>query len=231
MVGTVHQKLCGSEFGPAIPEDTRRSVLHGVVSGYYSPGGKEVILDTNRSWTARLGLLTNLYPNGKVICCVRDLSWILNSIELMLAKNPLHLSRIFNFKGGTSVYSRAEQLMNSETGLIGMAWSGLREAWFGDMAGQMLVVPYDSLVANPIRTLREIYTFIGEPYFEHNPNSVTFDNSEYDAELGMPGLHYVRPIVALTKQKTIIPPDLFSKYSGSSFWNNKELNVRGVQVL
>jgi sulfotransferase len=39
------------------------------------------VFDTNRSWCARLPLLTSLFPEAKVICCVRDIPWIFDSID------------------------------------------------------------------------------------------------------------------------------------------------------
>jgi sulfotransferase len=46
----------------------------------------------------------------------------------MLRKNPQQLSRVFNYSPGSSIYGRVEMLMNSENGLIGLAWGSLREA-------------------------------------------------------------------------------------------------------
>jgi sulfotransferase len=110
--------------------DARRSaILKGVLDAYYaSRPGVSVIFDTNRTWTARASLLGCLYPDWRIICCVREVSSIVDSLERMLRKNRLQLSRIFNSQPGGTVYSRAELLLNSENGLIGSAWSALREA-------------------------------------------------------------------------------------------------------
>jgi len=47
----------------------------------------------------------------------------------------------------------------------------------------------------------------------------------------MPGLHKVRQKVEYQDRKPCIPPDLFTKYSGSSFWSKSELNTRGVRII
>src|SRR5215469_12489377 len=102
-------------------DDARRSdILRGVLDAYYAarPDGS-VIFDTNRTWTARASLLGSLYPDCRIVCCVREVSAIIVSLERMLRKNPLQLSRIFNSQPGGTVYSRAEILLNSETGIIG----------------------------------------------------------------------------------------------------------------
>jgi sulfotransferase len=162
---------------------------------------------------------------------VRHTGWIIDSIERMLAKNPLQLSRIFNFNPGTSVYSRAEALMNSETGLIGLPWSNLREAWFGNEAQRLIVVPYDELVKAPRAILRGLYDLLNEPWFEHDFDNVEYNEPEYDAELGMPGMHDVRRKVEPSTRRPGIPPDLFAKYAQTHFWERAELNIHGIRIL
>jgi sulfotransferase len=135
VLGAVHPKISGGEFAILFDDARRAAMLRGILDAYYGEFAQDrVVFDTNRSWTGRAALLGQLYPDSRVICCVREVGWILDSIERMLARNPLQLSRMFNFQPGASVYSRAESLMNSENGLIGLAWSTLRESWFGDEA-------------------------------------------------------------------------------------------------
>lgn len=232
LVGAVHPKMCGGEFGGFFDDDTRANVLRGVFDGYYANRtSANVVFDTNRSWTGRVSLLQALYPGSRVICCVREIGWIIDSIERMLAKNPLQLSRMFDFKPGTSVYARAETLMNSDTGLIGLAWSTLREAWFSDHARQLILISYDRLVAAPQAIIARLYSELGEPAYTHDFNNVVYDEPDYDSHIGMPGLHKVRAQVELEKRMPCIPHDLFAKYASTQFWERPELNTRGVTVL
>jgi sulfotransferase len=83
-------------------------------------------------------------------------------------------ARIFDNKPGSSIYSRVEMLMNSESGLIGLPWSSLREAWFGDGANRLIIVPYDTLATYPERTMRGLYAALGEPYFSHDFENVSY---------------------------------------------------------
>ncbi|SIO61508.1 sulfotransferase family protein [Paraburkholderia phenazinium] len=232
LCGAMHAKTCGGEFGVFFDDAKRAELLRGIFGSYYSqvPDG-DVVFDTNRSWTGRMALLGALYPESRVICCVREPGWIIDSIERMLQKNPLQLSRMFRFQPGTSVYARADMLMNPESGLIGLAWSTLREAWFGPHGQRLIVVPYDGLAKQPRRTLERLYTELGETPFAHDFDHVSYDEPDYDAHIGMPGLHKVREQVAFEDRRPCIPPDLFAKYSGSSFWMKPELNARGVSVI
>jgi len=141
------------------------------------------------------------------------------------------LSRLFNSRHAASVYSRVETLMNSNTGLIGRAWSTLREAWFGARARRLILIQYESLARDPARVLGRLYEELGEPAFAHDFQQVAYDEPEYDRQLGLPGLHTVRPRVEFHKRESCLPPDLFAKYADASFWTRPELNRRQVTIL
>jgi sulfotransferase len=232
LCATAHQKMCGGEFGVFFDDARRSTVLRGLVDSYYNdiPAGN-VLFDTNRSWTGRASLLGELYPESRIICCVREIGWVIDSVESMLNKNPLQLSRIFKSQAGNSVYSRVEVLMNSEQGLIGRPWANLREAWFGAEAKRLIVINYESLARNPKQVLERLYQEIGEAPFTHDFQNVDYDEPDYDSLLGMPGLHKVREKVEYRERKPCIPPDIFKKYAGSNFWTQPELNQKGVLVL
>ncbi|WP_057297374.1 sulfotransferase [Pelomonas sp. Root1217] len=232
LCAAVHQKTCGGEFGVFFDNSRRRTMLRGLFDSYYADATPEkVVFDTNRSWTGRMALLGELYPDARVICCVRDVGWIIDSVERMLNKNPLELSRMFGFQSGSSVYGRVESLMNSEKGLIGLSWSTLREAWFGDSTKRLLVVPYDHLVQHPARTLARLYEALGERPWDHDLNNVVYDEPDYDSHIGMPGLHTVRQRVESQERPPCIPHDIFGKYASANFWQSPELNPRGVVIV
>jgi sulfotransferase len=221
-----------SEFVTFFDDERRMQILRAVFDGYYSVAREHhVVFDTNRTWTAKSAWIGRLFPNARIICCVREVGWIIDSIERMLRANPLQLARAFDFKPGTSIYGRLEVLMNSDSGLIGLPWSALRESWFGEDAKRLIVVPYETLVREPERTLRRLYDALDEEYFAHDTKQVSYDEPLYDAQLGMPGLHKVHPVIE-TRQRTLsIPPDVFAKYAESNFWINPSMNVRGVLIL
>lgn len=229
---SIHKKMCGGEFGVFFDDARRATMLRGIFDSYYADAGSEqVIFDTNRAWTGRAALLGDLYPSARIICCVREIGWIIDSVEQMLVKNPLQLSRMFGFQSGSSVYGRVETLMNSETGLIGLAWSTLREAWFGGEAKRLIVVPYEHLVREPEQTLRALYDELGESWFPHDFDNAVYDEPDYDALLGMPGLHKVKQKVEYQERKPCVPPDIFTKFAGTAFWSKPELNTRAVKIL
>ena len=83
---------------------------------------ESIVFDTNRSWTSKVPLLADLYPQTRIICCVRDVAWVIDSIEKMIRQNPLEMARFVSAKVGGTIYSRVTALMDSETGLIGVTF-------------------------------------------------------------------------------------------------------------
>jgi sulfotransferase len=214
-----------------ITEDKRERVLRGLFENFYEEESRDhVIFDCSRIWTAKVGGLARLFPEAKMVCCVRSLSWIHDSFERIAQKSPLEPSRIYNFEPNLTVTGRVESLQ-APKGAVGSAYHSLRDAYFGENADRLLVVRYESLTRDPVGTLASIYDFLGEPSFEHDLENVEIDAEEFDAHLRAPGLHRVERRVAERKRETILPPDLFEKFARSEFWLDAERNPRGVRVV
>ena len=163
-------------------------------------------------------LLKALFSQAKVIACVRDIPWVMDSLERRVRDNPYHFTRLFGPMNHGTVYSRVEMLMGHDA-MVGRAWSGLKEAFYGDEAGALLVVEYEYLSRMPEKVLKLVYQFINEPWYEgHDFDNVHFDAPEFDEAMGISGLHKVRPKVEFTARRSILPPDLFKKYEGMDFW-------------
>lgn len=218
----LQQFAAGTEFGSVITKDQRRRLVRGLFDSYYADqADKSVIFDTNRGWTARMPALMDLFPASKVIACVRNVAWIMDSLELRYRANPYELTRLFNDDiERNTVYSRVETLAQRNR-LVGYPWAALKEAFYGEHAQALLIVDYDLLVNAPQKVIPLIYQFLGEmPYEHHDYSNVQYDAPEFDAPLGVHGLHKVRPEVKLEERTTILPPDLFEQYAALSFWTN-----------
>ena len=121
--------------------------------------------------------------------------------------------------------------MEQSKGFIGGPWSGLREAWFGPFARKLIIIRYESLAERPNETMGALYAAVGERPFEHRFEELEHDEPEYDAKLGMPGLHHVRPRVSLIPRQSVLPPELIRKYAGASFWRDATENPGGVAII
>lgn len=219
--GMLNQLGAGSEFGPVVDRDTRRRLLRGLFGSYYAgDDDREVVFDTNRLWSARLPAIVDLFPDAKVIACVRNVAWVMDSIERLYRANPFEQTKLFaDDSERNTVYSRVDTLAQRNR-LVGFAWAALKEAYYGEQAGSLLLVDYDLLAQAPERVLRLVYDFLGEPWFAHDFEHIAYDAPAFDEALGISGLHRVRPRVAIEPRRTVLPPDLFEQYSKLSFWQD-----------
>jgi len=214
------QVSAGSEFGAVVGRDKRRRLLHGLFDSYYADVGREIVFDTSRTWCARMPLVHDLFPQAKVIACVRSVAWIMDSFERLYRANPYEHTRLFGAGGARgTVVSRLEGLGQHDS-TVGHPWAALREAFYGEHARSLLLVDYELLSRAPAKVMPLVYDFLSEPHFEHDFDNVEYDAEPFDAQLGVPGLHRVRAKVSHVPRQTIMPPDLFERFDKMSFWRD-----------
>jgi len=179
------------------------------------------VFDTNRLWSAKLPAILDLFPEAKVIACVRNVAWVMDSIERLYRANPYENTRLFgDAVERNTVYSRVDTL-GQRNRLVGFAWTAIKEAFYSEQAKSLLLVDYDLLASAPEKVLPLVYRFIGEPWYEgHDFQNLAFDAPEFDTALGLSGLHKVRPRVSLEPRRSVLPPDLFAQYDLMSFWTD-----------
>jgi sulfotransferase len=215
--GCLEQIGAGSEFYAFFDENKRKTICRALFQAYYQDNPKEIIFDTNRVWTARLHQLTELYKDFRMICLVRNPAWIMDSFEKIYRKNPFDYSRMFSAGNRTTVYSRCESLLN---GIVGVSLTALKEAFYGEFSDKLLLVDYELLARFPEKTMKLIYEFTGLPWYAHDFNNVEYSHDEFDFTLGVKGLHTVERKVEFNQRRSILPPDLFQKYSEMAFWKD-----------
>lgn len=218
--GMLAQVSAGSELAPMLDRAARARLLRGLFQSHYAEVERPVILDTNRAWTAQLPALVELFPDSKLICCVRDVAWVMDSLERRFRADAFENTRLFNSAAErATVYTRCEALAQP-TRLVGFAWQALREACFSEHADRLVIVDYDLLVERPAEVMALLHEFLGEAPFAHDFEAVAYDAPAFDAQLGLDGLHRVHPKVAPRPRRTILPPDLFQRYSNMAFWRD-----------
>ena len=108
-----------NEFSVFLDDTKRQRILHGLFDNFYADCTAEVIFDTNRAWCGWMPALARLFPDAKVIACVRELPWVVDSIERLIQRNVFSPSSIFNYSSGGTVYTRANRWWRPR------AWSAL----------------------------------------------------------------------------------------------------------
>ncbi len=233
MVSALVAEMSGkNDFSVVISDEQRAAVLRGVFQNFYGGfTGIDVVFDTGRVWCSKMPMLAALFPNSRVIACVREMPWILDSIERLVRKHPLTANKIFHFNPNGTVYSRTEALIDVN-GMVGFSFQATKDAYYGQYApGRLMLVSYEGLTRDPRATMQAVYQFIGEPWFDHDFEHVEYNADEFDSRLGLPGLHTVKPRVSAPKRESVLPPDLFNRFVKDSFWLDPATNIRKVPIV
>lgn len=218
------QLLYTATNGFATPPNISRteSLKHSaksLIESYYHNINKPVIFDSNRCWSGKLPLLHDLYPNTKVICCVRNITDILNSFERIFQNNRWSPNS-YLYDNASTVYHRCEGLM-LWNGVIGTGLTLLKEGLHHPLADNMIfILEYDDLVDHTEEVMFSLYEFLGMDYFEHDFNNISGirDANTLDSDLNLIGLHQLRSKVSRVKQHQYIPRDIINQYSGMEYW-------------
>jgi sulfotransferase len=198
-------------------EQRLKHILTSTVDSFYYNVKKPIIFNTNRLWTNLLPELKALYPYTKVICCVRDINRIIDSFERMHQKNPFTISSVYGKSVDLNVYTRSHSLM-VEGGVVKLPYDSLKSAFTGPHSDMLMLVEYDILTKNPEGTMKAIYNFIGQPYYNHDFNDVESSYDEYDSNIRLKGLHTTQKVVKHTEKAYILPPDILNQYSNLEVW-------------
>ncbi|MDW7694087.1 sulfotransferase [Flammeovirgaceae bacterium SG7u.111] len=159
--GVLEQIGAGSEFYSFFDDQKRKNMCNAVFNAYYEDKLQhDIIFDTNRMWTSKLHQLVELFGDFKVICCVRNPAWVMDSFEKVYRKNPFNYSKMFSPGNRHTVYSWCESMVNG--GIVGAAWTALKEAYYGEYSDKLLLIDYDLLASHPEKTMKLMYQFIGE---------------------------------------------------------------------
>lgn len=143
-------------------EDKLANSIRAFIESWHS--GKEVIFDKSRTWASNALMLSQLYPNTKLIVMVRDLRAVFASIEKQHRKSPI-LDDTPTIQG-KAIYDRADKLFGPE-GVIGMPIIGVEDLVRRNLKN-VIWVQYEAFIQNPKITINRIYSETGEDAFEHD---------------------------------------------------------------
>lgn len=216
--------------GTLMTEEHRKQFLQSVFEGFYKIRQEEIVFNTARAWQGDLSLLKDLFQNFKMIVCVREIEWIIDSFEKLHRQNNYKRSTIFLNQALPDVYARAASLMGlgeSGAAFVHQPWTLLKQVIFSeeDILKHCLFVEYEALAKDPENTMKKIYLFLNEEYYSHDFDNVETSNDEFDQQVGLKGLHTTRKKVEYVERETILPIDLVEDLKQKNFWKNPKFNA------
>lgn len=205
-----------------VSQNKQRELIRGLFDVFYNKSN-DVCFNTNRGWAGYTPLMKDLYPDAKMILCVREIPWILDSFEQLNTKNPYSIKPLYHHQDLGSVYDRTKMLMGDIPNFAGYVMGPIantKQALYSNEKDRICVIEYDTLAKNPKESMQLLYQFLGEPWYEHDFDNVEDSYDEFDNQAKITGLHTVKRKVQYYSRRPILPEDLWQHYSGQSFWKN-----------
>ena len=199
-----------------IGDERRIQVIQSLFESYYSQQSQNTIFDTSRSWTRNTSVLKQIFPDTKVLCCVRNVDEIINSFEKLWTHNPLYCKQINDFTYSQNIFERSDEIYNR---FIIPHYTSLKEG-IAKNPEMIHFVEYESLCKFPEKTMKDIYNFIEIDYHSHDFNQLDYENQRFDLKSGIPNLHKIKPVVYYEDCKYYIPEEIKQKYQQMKmeFW-------------
>lgn len=220
----------GAGMETTVPIEKRRELMMGLFDSFYKHD-TEVCFNTNRGWSGDTHLLKDLYPNFKMIVCLRDIPWILDSFEQLNAKNPHTIKPLYHHQDLNNVYDRSHMLMGNNpncAGYVSGPLANVKHCMFSNERDHIFFMEYDHLAKNPKLVMQQIYKFLGEPWFEHDFDKVEDSYDEFDSQANIQGLHTVKKKVEYRERRSILPDEIWKQYETSTFWKYNFDSVKRV---
>lgn len=222
LVNGAINNLTGSENNLNIHENRRETILKHIFNGYYAHVNNLTVFDSSRAWSANTMLLKTLFPYTKIICCVRDIKWILDSFERIAAKNCYYTNTLIDDEARPCVETRCKALMDpTKSGIVIKPWHWLQDG-LALNPEMILLVEYNNLCKKPKETMQKIYQFINKPYYDHDFNNVEYENELFDRTCNMKDLHTVKRKVEWVERKFILPKYVLEQYNNKEFWRESQ---------
>ena len=210
----------------AMPQEqsdaAKRRVLRGILESYFANVDRPVVFDKSRGWLAHIEMAEwVLGRKVKILVPVRDIRDILASFE-KLWRNAARKSQIAGerdnyvqfqtVKGRMDFWARADQP-------VGLAYNRVRDAIQRGYGDRLHFVRFEQLTSNPRQTMREVYAFLGEEWFEHDFDNVEQVTVEDDRVHGFDGLHTIRSKVEpVPPQWPTVLGEAANKFANLEIW-------------
>lgn len=228
----LENSLANDELFMAYPKpEIARMIIANVLPQFYADVEQPVIFDKNRSWVNRMHYIPGYFGiEPKILIPVRNVDEILTSFITMCRRNPYTGEGKINFIDENLIKlnlpltddARCELLV-SPNGILGQSFNGIRQAIMEGRQSQLHFIEYDDLTNNPEETMRKVYEFLGEPYFEHDFTNLVNVHQERDAEVyGLADMHLVRKELGKVSAdpREVLSEETLARCEGSEFWRN-----------
>ena len=234
---TVENHLAKNELFTGYPKpEQAKNIISSIIDQFYDDVEKPVVIDKNRAWTARVPYIQGyIGQQAKIICPVRDIDEILTSMIMMIRRNSYKEGQerinfideqLVKLNIPLSDDNRCEYIAGPQ-GILGQSLNAIQEGFKQGFSDRIHFVEYKDLVNNPGETLKSLYEFLDEEYYEHTFDDLGNQNQEQDLKTyGLADMHQVHSKLESTAPdpSEILSKNILNKCKGMDFWRQK-LNI------
>lgn len=242
---TVENHLLNNELFHGYPKpEQAKTIISSIAHQFYSDVKQPVVIDKNRAWTARVPYIEGyIGQKAKIICPVRDIDEILTSMIMLIRRNPYQEGQgRINFIDEQLVKlniplnddNRCEYIAGPQ-GILGQSLNAIIEGIKQGFEDRIHFVEYKDLVNQPEETLKNLYDFLEEDFYEHIFDNLKNTNRENDLNTyGLADMHQVSPRLKSTSQdpKEILSSNVLEKCKGMDIWRNiSKINNQEIKIV
>ena len=179
-----------------------------------------IIFDKGRGWAnfEIIEIMSKLQDDIKIVATVRPMNECLASLVKIV-------------KPDNTVKFSTELINNVATLQLFDSYNDLKYS-YEKYPDKFLLIEYSDLVSKTQEQMDRISDFIGVEKFTHDLNNIP-RSTEIDTIWGIEDLHKVRSQISKQEYspKELLGEDLWEKYSGGEFWNDKPEPVKKLGLL
>jgi sulfotransferase len=179
----------------AIAKNKIQQFQRGAFEAYFKGIEEDVIFDKARPWLHHAEIAKSILETPpKFVVCVRDLRGIFASFENLWRKTKDYRV-IAQAQAKPIEYQTIDGrygILFNKAGVIGGPIEWVKDAKVRGFMKNMLFVEYETLCAYPNDSLKEIYAFLEEEFFEHDFENIRQTIKENDTPYQWGDLHKIR---------------------------------------
>lgn len=161
--------------------------------GYYRElTDRPVIIDKSRGWLEYAELLWKVFPDARIVCMVRDIGKIVDSLEKIYRANTAHPEVRHLPK---TPEQRGEYWTTSGTMPLGLALDRIKGRQALGLDERIAYVNYDDLVASTVEVMEQVFIHYKLQPIKVDINNIKKSVKEDDSHYGIFGKHNVSPMI------------------------------------
>jgi sulfotransferase len=170
------------------------TIMKEMFQSYHSDTDRPIVFNKSRGWAQQIELVeAALEAPIKILTTIRPIPNILASMEKLYRKEIKNINSPMQRPPAMNTIDGRLGVWTAQDGLVGGTFNSIQDAFYRGHKDKFFFVDYNALTQTPATIIKQVYSFLDKPYFDHDFNDVQQYTQENDAEHGFTDLHTIRP--------------------------------------